>query len=281
MNKGRILGEVVRTKFGDFLTDPQEKFVRGDMLEYGVFGEEEMRRLCAFIRDRQHAEVLIVGAHIGGLAIPLSYHCARLVAVEANPETFELLQANVGLNRRWNIALVYGAANETGGGEIDFWQGNHNSGGSKRKPVKARPCYVSDLKAEIRVPTVRLDDLYGETTFEVIHMDIEGSEPFALRGMQDILAKNNMLSLEFIHHHITDVAGMTAEEWLEPLRPYYKQMVIPARPWAVIEEKDWTRAVEFMIKNESMIPAIYFIKAQPEWMKVQTPEEKPVEPVAA
>src|ERR1700681_1256870 len=42
--------------------------------------------------------VLFVGAHVGALAIPVARNVRKVTAVEANPETLELLRMNVLLS---------------------------------------------------------------------------------------------------------------------------------------------------------------------------------------
>jgi tRNA G37 N-methylase Trm5 len=46
----------------------------------------------------KHSDVLIVGAHIGTLAIPISRLAKHVDAIEANPETFKFLSLNVAMN---------------------------------------------------------------------------------------------------------------------------------------------------------------------------------------
>jgi len=74
---------------GLFAVDPEDLEV-GQKLRSGGFGIEEVERLKKFINNK--SKVLIVGTHIGSLAIPLSKHCKEITAIEANPNTFELLR---------------------------------------------------------------------------------------------------------------------------------------------------------------------------------------------
>ena len=263
--RGKILGHVIRTRSGDYLIDLRDNTVAGDMLEYGMFGEEEMRRLRGFINPE--SSVMIAGAHVGALAIPLSYHCKQLDAIEANPATFEMLAVNVRLNARDNIDLCYGAANDVGGGHIDFICNYANSGSSKRAPVIESKKYTIENPERIKVPTVKLDDVYGDEVYDLIHMDIEGSEYFAFKGMQKILANAKNLSVEFIYHHLTQVAGVTAAEWVAPLKAHFTEVIVPGRPWMILEQKDWERGLQALVDIEAQLTAIYFTKERPQWLK--------------
>jgi len=265
MSKAKILGHVIRTMTGDFLIDLRDNTVAGDMLEYGQFGEEEMRRLRGFITPK--SKVMIVGAHVGAIAIPMSYHCEQVDAIEANPVTFEMLAANVKLNARPNIDLCYGAANDTGGGQLDFICNYANSGASKRAPVIESKKYTIENPEKIKVPTIKLDDVYGDEQYDLIHMDIEGSEYFAFKGMQKILANTKALSVEFIYHHLTQVAGVTAAEWVDPLREHFAECIVPGRPWMVLKKEDWDMGLQALVDIEAQLTAIYFVKERPEWLK--------------
>ena len=48
--------------------------------------------------------------------------------------------------------------------------------------------YFYDSPEIIKVPAGPLDDVLAGQTFDVILMDVDGSEYFALRGMQTLLA---------------------------------------------------------------------------------------------
>ena len=71
----------------------------------------------------------MVGAHIGTLVVPLARHAAHVMAIEANPDTFELLNLNLLLNGCANVEALQLAAGEREG-EIEFVQNTSNSGGS-------------------------------------------------------------------------------------------------------------------------------------------------------
>ncbi|MDA8594816.1 hypothetical protein N9L85_05535, partial [Euryarchaeota archaeon] len=91
---------ITNSQNGIFAVDPEDLEV-GQKLRSGGFGLEEIARLRKYIDN--DSNVLIVGTHIGSLAIPLSKHCKAITAIEANPKTFELLEINLHLNNIENI----------------------------------------------------------------------------------------------------------------------------------------------------------------------------------
>jgi hypothetical protein len=57
---------------------------------------------------------------------------------------------------------------------------------------------------QIRVSTVRLDDILGDTVPRLVKIDIEGSEPAALRGLRAAIGKpyEMYLAVEFAPTHL-------------------------------------------------------------------------------
>lgn len=244
----RLLREVA-AKHGRFVIDTRDEFIGAHLATSGEYAEEELALLswCS----EQALDTLIVGAHIGALAVPLSRCSRSLVAVEANPATFGLLQRNVELNDCKNVELRLGAASDACG-ELEFLCGTKNSGGSKRVPMKRREDYYYDQPEQLTVQAFRLDDFYSGRKFALAHFDIEGSEVFALRGAQAILPSVKYLSVEFISHHLTHVAGVTVEEWLAPIRPHYSVMLVPGstqynRPSYALEPADWREMLQNIV----------------------------------
>ena len=60
-------------------------------------------------------------------------------------------------------------------------------------------------------------------------MDIEGSEYFALQGMQEILSKCKLLVIEFLPHHLKNVSGVTVEQFLSGIEPHFSRVTIPSK----------------------------------------------------
>src|SRR5262245_2240507 len=97
----RLLGRnaraiIARTPTGLFAVDPEDTgygSVGKALLRRDGYGAEELRQLAPHIGPQSN--LLVVGAHIGTLVVPLSRLCRHVVAIEANPFTYELLQMNL------------------------------------------------------------------------------------------------------------------------------------------------------------------------------------------
>ncbi|HZS12311.1 MAG TPA: FkbM family methyltransferase, partial [Nitrospirales bacterium] len=120
------------TRNGRFLVDPEDMGVGRSLLTNGSYGDGELERLLPHLTKQ--SDVLVVGAHVGALVVPLARACNTLVAVEANPRNFDLLRANLTLNGSLNVRTIHAAANDTKA-SLEFLLSRANSGGSKRMPV--------------------------------------------------------------------------------------------------------------------------------------------------
>jgi len=227
----RLLGPhslaiLTQTEQGLFAVDPQDFDVGRSLRQKGNWGQAELKRLAALLKPE--SSVLVVGAHIGSLAIPLARRCQSLVAIEANPKSFELLELNLRINQIENCQLFCLAASERSE-TLSFLVNPSNTGGSKRLPQHKKEIYFYDQPAEIEVQAVALDTLLTGQHFELIVMDIEGSEYFALKGMQALLAQARVLQIEFLPHHLQDVSGVSIEAFLGLIYPHFTQLEIPSQ----------------------------------------------------
>lgn len=218
-----ILTEV---RQGRYLMDKEDLVIGGELRWRGRWALDELDLELRFI-DRE-TDVLVVGGHVGTLAVPMSRVARAVTAIEANPTTYGYLTANLHLNRATNVEAVHIAASDAPG-TIDFVANRLNTGTSKRKPRRSRFGYRLDAPATIAVEAARLDDLLAGRDYGFILMDIEGSEYFALRGMPRLLGAADVLGVEFNQQFMRDVAGVDAREWLAPIAPHFRYCYVPSR----------------------------------------------------
>jgi FkbM family methyltransferase len=197
-----------------FAVDPEDYGVGRALRRDGHYARDEIERLQPLLRAQDTA--LVVGAHIGALALPLARRCRELVAIEANPHSFELLRTNIAINGIGNCRALNVAASDRDE-TLPFLLSRVNSGGSKRQPLHAHYRYTFDKPALVNVPAHALDTLLAPQQFDFILMDIEGSEHFALAGMPRLLQACRTLVVEFMPQHLADVGGVTARQFAQPL----------------------------------------------------------------
>ena len=252
-------GLLVKGKHGLFAVNPEDGSVTRHLLQTGLYAEHEIALADSFINS--DSDVLVVGTHIGALVVPLSRLCARMDAVEANPATVELVRTNLLINRCDNVTLHPVAASDRRE-TLDFLQNKDNSGGSKRRPLREWDHYVYDDPQVARVDAWPLDERLATRRYDYILMDIEGSEYFALRGMQQILANSAALCVEFLPHHLTDVAGVGAAEFWSTLEPHFDWLYVP-ETGAVIEKEAIGGTLQAMMDRGEGHVGLCFLKQDP------------------
>lgn len=222
-----VSGLLIETGDCALLVDPADRVVGRELRFEGRYGDDELRRIEALVSAE--STVAFIGTHVGALAIPATRKVRKAYLVEANPRTFAFLQRNIALNAVTN-ARVFNVAVGESVGEINFVLSTANSGGSKREPQVKAAKYYYDRPETIRVPMVPFDTLVdsADECFDLVLMDIEGSEYFALKGMQTVLARTETLIVEFIGHHLRNVAGVSVAEFLQPIEPHFEHLYIPS-----------------------------------------------------
>jgi ABC-2 type transport system permease protein/lipopolysaccharide transport system permease protein len=126
--------------------------------------------------------VLDVGAHIGSYALPAAALGCEVVAVEASPTNARLLEEAAAANGFDNLRVIHAAAGDHDGESAFVPRGAHG--------FVPRIGDDEGLPDQISVPAVRLADLIREIgwdSVDVIKLDIEGSEPAAIKGLRELL----------------------------------------------------------------------------------------------
>ncbi|MGA2653313.1 MAG: FkbM family methyltransferase [Terracidiphilus sp.] len=238
---------LVNSKQGLFLIGPEDLGVGGSLIKDGAYGEDEIQRISSLTNERSN--VLFVGSHIGTLAIPTSRKVKHVTAIEANPNTFRLLTWNILLNNCQNIHAIQVAASDQKG-QLEFIMSKANSGGSKRMPHIKAYKYFYDKPDTVKVNADRLDLVIPED-YDLIVMDIEGSEYFALKGMERLLANATHLIIEFIPHHLKNVSAITVKEFVALIEPHFRTLNIPSKK-LVLQRPQFLPALDEMYSlNES------------------------------
>jgi FkbM family methyltransferase len=258
-----VRGLYVVSEEGSFVLDPEDGSISQELMEQGLYNDWEYKVLESIIS--KESDVLIVGAHIGTHTVRLSRHCRSIIAIEANPKTFQFLKANLLLNECANVT-AHGVAASNRAEKIRFLLSRDNSAGSKRMPLTVHPTYVYDDPETIEIDAVPLDTLIGPRAFELVLLDIEGSEYFAMQGMQGILASARTLSVEFMPHLMKNVANAGVEDFLGLLSPHFQWMCVP-RHNRVYPKHEILPALKAMYQAGENHEGLFFLKNPlPDWL---------------
>ena len=135
-----------------------------------------------------------------------------------------MLETNIKLNDATNVEPHNVAASAKK--EIRFQMNTVNSGSSKRVPVHNRYIYTYDNPEVIEVQAYALDAYLDDHAFDLVLIDIEGSEYFAMQGMTSILGQTKTLIVEFLLHHITNVAGVALDDFLAQVPEHFTKLTV-------------------------------------------------------
>jgi FkbM family methyltransferase len=168
---------------------------------------EEFARICDDVfagheygfRTRERRPYIIdAGAHVGVAThyFKRRYPRARVLALEANPTTVELLRRNVSHNALDDVRVMH-AALAPASGEIAFYTGASEEAASSWGDSAVRqPWHEGDTTAIVRVPAVTLSSLLTEPV-DMLKLDIEGLETAVLAEAAPQLHRVRRIALEF------------------------------------------------------------------------------------
>jgi FkbM family methyltransferase len=124
--------------------------------------------------------VLDLGAHIGTFGLAAAAIGCQVLAVEASPYNFSLLQASIDHNGFDRMQAIHAAVGDRQG-KVEFMQAGPFG-------LVANPNVELPVN---EVPAATVDQLLTELEWahiDVIKMDVEGSEVAVIRGMPHLLA---------------------------------------------------------------------------------------------
>jgi FkbM family methyltransferase len=189
--------------------DAQDRDIGAVILEKRMY---EPHVTAALGRELQSSNVFLdVGANVGWFSLLAARILGegRVLAVEPNPKNLQLLYASICRNEMSNITVYPYAASEVARllGMESVGSNGFVTGVSTARSGRT---YVQGI---------RLDDLLRhEPRIDVVKLDIEGHEPFALRGMTDLLTLHRpVVYTEFHPKAMKDNFGRDGREYLQAL----------------------------------------------------------------
>ena len=169
--------------------------------------------------------IVDIGANIGYYALMEAKEVGKrgkIYAIEPFPPNFELLKKNIELNGYKNIEIFNIAISDKPGKAKMYISDKHNL------------CNMmeSNISEFIEVPTITLDDfLKNKKMPDLIRMDIEGFEYYAIDGMEKTLKKCRKCNI-FIEVHPFQMY----EKNLDYKKPLKKLFKIGFKPTYIIKE---------------------------------------------
>lgn len=207
-----------------------------DFLHFFLRREEPVK---LHLRLKRGQTFVDVGANVGYYSINASSKYGndssiRIVAIEAHPETFEVLTKNIQLNGCAEITAIQKAASDHAGkvviyDDYDAETGKFITGGSSILDAVSHKGGKQRRSFEVNADT--LDDiLLNEcriTNVDLMKMDIEGAEVLALKGASETLKKLKKIIIEIHGENLEAVKQILSENGFDlTFIPWRKQSYI-------------------------------------------------------
>jgi len=233
----RVLSEfgtafLVETEQGTFALDPSDYTITNALLHRGAYDAHAIKVLRGLLGPE--SSLVVVGAHVGSVLIPLAAAARRVLAVEANPRTYPLLRHNLRLNDANNVEARHLAVG-AGPGRVQVDHNAINTGNSTVRSDPAGP-------VEQRALDTLLADTWGhsEEPVDLLVVDVEGSECQVFEGAAHTLARTQALWVEFSPSQLRAQGGST-EAFVASVLAHFSYMARIDRSGAITASgpKEW------------------------------------------
>jgi len=209
----------------DLCVDGNDEIIFPALVAYGSHDPEEHDLITALVRPGM--TVLDIGANIGIYTVA----CAKLVGPEGRvygfepePDTYELLSANLESNDVGNTVAVAAALSDWEG-DATLYRDRWNAGGHTLVENNITTQEGGSVQIEIRT----LDGYFGgqDVVADFIKMDAQGFEGHVVRGGREFLQRGTpTLLMEFWPEGLNN-AGSDPERLLSELSTLGYRLVLP------------------------------------------------------
>jgi FkbM family methyltransferase len=189
----------VRTDIGDLYIAAHDEAILDHLRRDGTWEPDEAAAITGAVS--RGMTVLDLGAHVGYRTILMARlvgPTGRVIAVEAAPANFALLNANIYRHGLTNVLTVPLAAGERRG-EVELAISTTNTGDNR--------LFARAGEGTVKVKMQPLDDLFpANARLDFIKSDLQGYDQRALRGMEQALKRSlPSIVVEFCPRDIRDI----------------------------------------------------------------------------
>lgn len=187
---------VAATAWGDALEFDPSKHIGSQIYLRGVF-ELHVCETLARLLDAGD-EAFDVGANIGLMSSLMSKSvgpAGKVAAIEAHPEVFARLEANIRRWRRDNVRALHIAVSRSAGdlSIVDEGEGMNNEGVAHVVEGAA----ISSSQRVFTVPSVTIDDMLDGRSLGAMKVDVEGHELAVFEGAASSLKRRSIRDIVF------------------------------------------------------------------------------------
>lgn len=180
---------------GKLIVSSEDFSMAPDLIIHGVHEPHLTNYLLKNIKNGY--TVMDLGANLGYFTVLLGYLVGtegKVIAYEADPDSYALLMDNVSINYLHNKIMIENKAIYSSASKLSFYITDRFKGhASIHEHDKEYFKYYNDNIQKIEVPAEPLDIYFGQLKhIDLIKLDIEGGEYRAFLGMTNLI-KNRVI----------------------------------------------------------------------------------------
>jgi FkbM family methyltransferase len=255
------IGVLADTKNGLLVVDPRDFGVSGSLLARGRYDWAAIVWLLPLLNSE--SRIVFVGAHLGALLVPIAMHSGsrRIVAFEPAPHNYRLLKMNLTLNGL-TATIVHNQAVGNSEGSVRFTQNPINTGNSR-----------ISRDGEVIVPMTTLDvALQPEwKVTDLLVLDTEGFEVYAMRGGLRTLAQTRYLYVEFAPEQLVE-QGSTPKEFIDLVASRFESMYLQGEKVEFFPSRTYAKYLtELPMRRGLLLNLLFSNDIQPEPRLISKP----------
>jgi FkbM family methyltransferase len=210
-----------------------------------LFGETLAKWEPRQLINLNESDVMIdIGANTGYYTLHLAKKNskAKIISIEADPQTSKILEENCKLNLLSNVK-IYNMAVSNKSGKLALYQSNNNSGANSIFSS------YSDNSKKVFVDSNTLDSILENEKIENIDwikIDVEGAELSVLQGSPRTLQKTKKILIE-VHEHILNQNNHKSQEILEILKDNGFTIRLFSQYWNPITSPNQTLKSDYIL----------------------------------
>ncbi len=204
----------------------EDNAISRPILVKGQYEQNVTQVLLKYLKQLKHLKpdlhFLDIGANLGYYSLLVASHCpqAKIYSFEPDQKNFHLFTTSIIYNQFQNAIASYRLAVSDENKTIVI----SNLGNQANYGARFTGNTAQELQAYVHgenpyyeeISAVRLDDFLPDIQIDIVKIDIEGYEPFALKGMVNLLKKNRpIIFAEFAPSNLKIFGKIEPQEFLE------------------------------------------------------------------
>ncbi len=165
---------------------------------------------------------LDIGANIGYYSLLAASQCpeGKVISFEPDATNFRYLKTSILYNGFDSVIQAHNLAASDKNEPIYLYEVNHSANSGAKVTAKEKESlnpYIHTSNPQFqRVEAVQLDSFLSGERIDIVKLDIEGHEPFALLGMKELLTQHQpVIITEFAPLSLNLIGKMSPEEFLQ------------------------------------------------------------------